>query len=391
MASPNFSEYIDLTIYDVDAFQVYNDAIVYARDAVPEFQPRTGTLEEAIMQAVSYNTALLSSQINRLPDGLMEGIARLAGLERREATFATGEATFEVFDDNGVTIPAGTVIAYEVINDDIVTAYPFETTADLVIPALSTTGTVQIQATDAGVYPAILGGQELELVSPAPGVVAVELTSAIFVGTDSETDTDYFNRAVQHFASLSDSLTTKTQILNYIRANYLSVGAVAVFDLTDPTGGLAWAGSDAPGYVTIVLSDTNGDALPTDQALAILEDVTSKTVAGLIIDTVSPAPATLVCEPTIVVYEGFVASEVRNAVDTYLESRLSTTGYDFSGRIIRNELLAEISNIPGVRYVSDLVLDSTMPSDLSVDAGTGDLLFYFKNGVPSATIEVTSV
>lgn len=390
MASPNFSEYIDLTIYDVDAFQVYNDAIEYARDAVPEFQPRTGTLEEAIMQAISYNTALLSSQINRLPDGLMEGIARLAGLERREATFALGEAVFEVFDDNGVTIPQGTVIAYETVSDDIVTTYAFETTADLVIPALETTGTVSIQATEAGVYPALLGGQELELVSPAPGVVSVELSSAIFVGTNSETDTDYFNRAVQHFASLSTSLTTKTQLLNFVKSRYPFIGAVAVFDLTDPEGSMTWDGPQEPGNVTIVLSDVVGEGLIAEQSSLVLSEIVEKTVAGLNIGIVPPTPVNLVCNPTIVVTDGFSGSEVRNAVEAYLQSRLSATGYDFSGRIIRNELIAEISNIPGVRYVSELVLDTMSPADLLVDVVTGDLSFVFKHGVPNASIEVMS-
>lgn len=389
MTSPNFSQYVDLTVYDVDAFQAYNDAIVYARDSVPEFQPRTGTLEEAIMQAVSYNTALLSSQINRLPNGLMEGIARLSGLERLEATFATGNATFEVFDDNGMTIPVGTVIAYETVDDDIVTTYTFETTADLIIPELSTTGTVAIRATNAGVYPALLAGQALELVSPAPGVVAVELDSAIFIGTDSETDIDYFNRAARHFASLSSALVTKTQLLNYIRNTYAYVGGLAVFDLTD-SGNLSWVAADAPGYVTVVLSDLTGSALTTPQVTEIIDDVSSKTVAGLSIDAVAPSPANVLCDVEISVSSGFVAADVRSAVEDYLTNRFSVIGYDFSGVIIKNEIIAAISNITGVRYVKNLALDSGSPGLLDVDPITGDLSFVMKNGTPNGVIDVTS-
>lgn len=391
MTSPNFSQYIDLTIYDVDAFEAYNDAIVYARDAVPEFQPRTGTLEEAIMQAIAFHTAVLSSQINRLPNGLMEGMARLAGLERLEATFATGTALFEVFDNNGATIPVGTVIAYEEINDDIITTYTFETTADLVIPALSTTGSVAIRATDAGVYPALLAGQELELVSPAPGVIATELDAAIFVGTNTETDIDYFNRATQHFASLSTALVTKTQLLNYIRAAYPYVGALAVFDLTDSSI-LAWSAPDAPGFVTIVLSNLSGTALTAGQVTEILEDVAAKTVAGLSIDAVSPDTINIECNVEIVVANGFVASEVRNAVDAYLENRLSPIGYNFSGQIIKNEILAAISNIAGVQYVKTLeFVDPALPSEVVVDLVTGNITFIYKNKAPIGVIDVTSV
>jgi hypothetical protein len=389
MTSPNFSQYVDLTIYDIDAFQVYDDAIVYARDAVPEFEPRPGTLEEAILQAISYNTALLSSQINRLPDGLMEGITRLAGLERREATFATGTAIFEIFDDNGITIPAGTIIAYEEINDDVVTSFPFETVTDLVIPAEQEFGTVAIRATDAGVYPALLGTQQMELISPAPGVVDVVLGESIFVGTNEETDLDYFNRATQHFASLSMALVTKSQILNYIKSQFPFVGAVAVFDLTDSGETLLWADAPTPGYVTIVLSNTSGEALGTTLNTEVMDDISSKTVGGLVLGSVAPVPVQIFCVVDIVVSSGFTSLEVRTAIEEYLEGRLSAVGYDFSGIIIKNELISGISNISGVRYVKSLILDhgDILRADIDAD---GNITFLHKNSVPLGDIEVTS-
>jgi hypothetical protein len=389
MTSPNFSEYIDLTIYDVDAFQVYNDAIVYARDAVPEFQPRTGTLEEAIIQAISFNTALISSQINRLPDGLMEGIARLSGLERLEATFATGQALFEVFDNNGVTIPAGTVIAYESINDDIIISYPFETVGDLVIPEGSTTGTVSIQATDAGVYPALLATQELELVSPAPGVIEIQLSAAISVGTNSETDADFLTRASRHFTSLSSALVTKNQLINFIKANYPSIGSVAVFDLTNPYGTLDWDEDLEPGYVTIVLTDASGIEISSAQSSQLIDDISSKTVAGLVVDSVEPASVGVSVEVDIVIADGYDSTETRNAVNAYLSNRLSTLGYDFSGTIIKNELISSVANITGVRYVKSLSMVSSDVLLLEED-GQGNLDFVKKNGVPNGNIEVTS-
>lgn len=390
MTSPNFSQYVDLTIYDIDAFQVYSDAIQYARDAIPEFQPRTGTLEDAILQAVAYNTALLSSQINRLPDGLMEGMARLAGLERREATFATGVAEFEVFDDNGVTIPVGTVIAYEEILDDIVTVYAFETTADLVIPALSTVGTVAIRATDAGVYPALLAGQQMELISPAPGVIDVSLFESISIGSNAETDIDFFNRAAQHFASLSTALVTKGQMLNYIKAKFPFIGAAAVFDLTNPSGSLAWDDPPVAGYSTIVLSDTTGAELSTSLASEVMDDIASKTIGGLIVGSVSPLPVNIICNVDIVISSGYDSTETRNAVEAYLASVLSTTGYNFSGVLIKNEIISGIANIPGVRYVKTIVLDHTSPSDAITDPSTGNISFVAKNAVPNGVIEVTN-
>jgi hypothetical protein len=388
MTSPNFSEYIDLTIYDVDAYQVYDDAIAYARNAVPEFQPRTGTLEEAIMQAISFNTALISSQINRLPDGLMEGMARLSGLERLEATFATGQAVFEVFDDNGVTIPTGTVVAYETVDDDIVTSFPFETVGDLVIAEGFTTGTVPIRGTEAGVYPALLATQELELVSPAPGVVEIQLESALSIGTNAETDADFFTRAARHFTSLSSALATKNHLVNFIKSNYPSIGAIAVFDLTDPSGSLDWDEVPEPGYVTIVLSDITGGELVGAQATSLIDDISSRTVAGLIVGATNPVPVSVEVTVDIVIADGYDSTETRNAVSAYLSSRLSTLGYDFSGTIIKNELISAVANITGVRYVRTLTL-SSVSLDLVTD-GDGNLDFVKKNGVPNGVVEVTS-
>lgn len=388
MASPDFSNYIDLTIYDLDPYSIYDEAIVYARTAVPEFSPRVGTLEDAIMQASAYNTALISSQINRLPDGLMEGIARLTGLERREATFATGTATIEVFDNNGVTVSAGTVVQYEVVIDDIVTSYPFETTVDLVIPEGDITGSVAIKALFAGQYPALLVGQALTLVSPAPSVISIELNDTLLIGSDQETDAQYFDRAAQHFASLSSTLTTKTQLANYIKSNYPNIPYFGVFDLTIYTD-LGWSAADAPGYVTIVAGNAIGAALTTDEHLALIDDITPKCVAGLSVETVSFDLVPLIVNCEIAIAQGYSALEVRTSVDEYLTNRLSYSGYDFSGEIAINELISSVANITGVRFVRSLDVTST-DVDYSYSPTTQTISFANKNNVPVADVQVTA-
>lgn len=390
MASPDFSNYVDLTIYDLDPFIIYTDAITYARTSLPEFSPRTGTIEDALVQAIAYNTALVSSQINRLPDGLMEGMARLSGLTRNEATFATGTVEIEVFDNNGVTVAAGTVVQYETITDDLVVTYAFETTADLVIPETETTGSVAIKGLFAGKYPALLAGQALTLVSPAPSVISVTLDSTLLVGTDTETDTEYFNRASQHFASLSSVLNTKTQMANYIKASYPSIPYFGVFDLTANTGGLAWDAADAPGYVTIVAGDTLGDALSTDDALALQTDLEERCVAGLTIAITAfdPVDIDVACE--IAILTGYSSLEVRTAVEEYLTTKLSYAGYNFSGSILKNELISGIANIAGVKYVSSIGFTST-DTDYSYDSGTETISFESKANVPNPNITVTAV
>ncbi len=390
MASPDFSNYVDLTIYDLDPFVIYNDAITYARTTLPDFAPRTGTLEDAIIQAVAYNTALVSSQINRLPSGLMEGMARLTGLTRNEATFATGAVEIEVFDNNGVTVPAGTVFQYETISDDLIVSFAFETTADLVIPETETTGTVAIKGLFAGKYPALLSGQALTLVSPAPSVVSVTLDSTLLVGTDAETETEYFNRAAQHFGSLSSVLNTKTQMANYIKSSYPNVPYFGVFDLTQNTDGVLWSASAAPGYVTIVAGDTLGNALSSGDALALQTDIEERCVAGLNIGITSFDPVDIAVSCSIAILTGFTSLQVRTAVDEYLTTKLSYAGYDFSGTIIKNEIISGVANIDGVKYVSDVSFTCS-DADYSFNSLTGVITFASKKNIPNADVTVTVV
>jgi len=51
MPSPDFSQYIDLTTDDRTAEDLYDEAVEYARIALPEFTPRVGTIEDSILQA----------------------------------------------------------------------------------------------------------------------------------------------------------------------------------------------------------------------------------------------------------------------------------------------------------------------------------------------------
>lgn len=387
MPSPDFSNYIDLTLYDIDPSSIYDEAIAYARTSVPEFSPRVGTLEDAIMQACAYNTSLIYSQINRLPDGLMEGLARLSGLERLEATFATGTVEIEVFDNNGATISAGTVIQYEVIADDIISSYPFETVTDLVIAEPDTTGTVAIKAIYAGQYPALLTGQALTLVSPAPAVISLSLASTLLVGTDTETDTEYFNRATQHFASMSSVLTTKIQLANYVKANYPNIPYFGVFDLTSTTD-LAWDAADAAGCVTLVVGNTVGENLSAGEKSSLLADLQTRCVAGLTITLADFSKVDMTVQCDIAILTGYSSLEVRTAVDEQLTNLLSYAGYNFNGSVIKNELISFVATIPGVKYVSDITFSS---SDPEVIIASGVTTLVNKNSIPNADVTVSVV
>lgn len=233
MASPNFTPYIDLTVNNKTITDVYDASVQYAQTALPEFNPRVGTIENALLEAVAHATGSLITTINTLPDGLMEGLLKLMGFSRVEATPSTASVSITLSVNTGATISAGTVFSYNVFDaEGVLTQYLYETIADLTIASGSTVGAASVTASDPSEYPDIPVGTELTVVSSTPFILTVTITSVATVGTDTETDSEYFDRAVTFLGSLSASIATASQLTNYIAVNYPTVSRFKVFDLT---------------------------------------------------------------------------------------------------------------------------------------------------------------
>lgn len=395
MTSPDFREYVDLTIYDTTPQILYDDSVTYAQTAMPEFDPRIGTIEDALLQGMAFVGAILATGINRLPNGLMEGILNLLGFARNEAQFATGTATITTSINTGTVIPKGTVFTYDVFEDGITTSYPFETNSDLVIASTFDEGEVAITATNAGQYPALLAGQTLTLVSQVPYVIAVELTDDIEVGADTETQTQFFNRGAQYLASLNATIATSAQMTNYIVANYTTVPVFKVYDLVNSTD-MLFATADAPGYVTVAVCNTDGGALTSTVKNDLLADLDDRCVAGLTISVVDMLNFTVQVNVSVSVLDGFTPSTVTDEVAAVLDSYLTYSGWDFAETINKNILIAKASQVPGVRYISSLAIvitGSTTYAEMEEVATveTGNVTILRAGVVPVGTAEVSAI
>ena len=53
MASPDFSDYVDLTPYDTTVANILEEGITQARALIPQWTPRVGQKETTIMEAVA--------------------------------------------------------------------------------------------------------------------------------------------------------------------------------------------------------------------------------------------------------------------------------------------------------------------------------------------------
>lgn len=233
MASPDFREYIDLTVNDIQPDDIYNLAREYAINSLPEFDPRTGTVEDAMLQAMAFVSGLVTGAINRLPNSLIEGMLRLFGFLRREATFATGSVIFSAIDDAGLTIPGGTQVAYNEIVEDGSILHIFETAFPVNIDQGDfESGPVQIIATEVGIKPVIADEEPLTILTPIGRLLDARFDGALIQGEESESDFSFFNRASTYFASLSAALATAEQTTSYILTSYPDAYRVKAYDLT---------------------------------------------------------------------------------------------------------------------------------------------------------------
>ena len=231
MPSPDFSDYIDLTINDLQPGDVYDAAVEYARTALPEFAPRPGTVEDAVLQATSYVAAETVGAINRLPDGLMEGVLRFMDILRNEATFGSASIEFTL-STAGETVPSGTIAIYETTDGDVRVQYPFELETEVTADAGATTVIGVATSQVAGILPTITPGTTLILAQPSAIVISAETVGSVTQGARPETQAEYFNRATTKLETLSAVLTTARQVENYILTTYSEVHRCKVYDLT---------------------------------------------------------------------------------------------------------------------------------------------------------------
>lgn len=150
-----------------------------------------------ILSAVARIGAEVVVLAGRVPLGIFSVMwgQRVLGVQPIAAIPATGTATFTLADTLGHTLPAGAQLD--------VNGVGFETSADLVVAAGSSTGTVGIVAVTAGT-----GGNDVQipatLVSPTyTWVSSVALPAPTSGGVDEETDDEYADRLADTTPTLS--------------------------------------------------------------------------------------------------------------------------------------------------------------------------------------------
>lgn len=475
--NPDFREYVDLTINDVSPTDIYNAAVDYAALALPEFSPRQGTVEDAMLQAMSYISGIMTGAINRLPNALMQGVLGLMGFARISEVTATGSVIFTSIDSTGLSIPAGTQVAFTETTESGSIQHIFQTTATGTIPVGQTTSDpVAIVSIEAGEKPVITDGDPMLILTASNKLLSAAFSGTLTQGSAAETDADYFSRGVTYLQSLTSALATTNQIDAFILSTFREAYRVKTYDLTTvgevegvkiyETSGLIGASlqvnintqvtpkpsagsairiygiskssfngvftvdsvsaSTSPesviffdntvgasagetyienyqvelldsvsygypnqlGQITTFVLDADGNPIAQAYRSSIEAAVQARTVAGLVHSVENALVLNFDVNATIAVQTGYVALDVRSAVDTVISAYLSPQQWDWSPIIRRNAIITRISQVPGVDYIDDLDITLTAGEPLAAIDGNGDIVFSYKGILPSANVTI---
>ena len=109
-ASPDLTPYVDLTLFDRTAQEIIDSAVLLAQIRLPDWTPREGNTEVAMIEAFALEVSEAVFAVNRLTSALVTAILGLYGLtaDPGDPAFCNGNIAAEcglagAIDDRAAT------------------------------------------------------------------------------------------------------------------------------------------------------------------------------------------------------------------------------------------------------------------------------------------------
>lgn len=400
----DFSRYVNLTIHDRDPGDLYREMIEVARTVMPEFTLRRGTVEDAIFQAVAYVGTVATNSVNRLPDGLMQGLVSLLGFQRNIGTRATATATVTLYGTTGGIIPLGTEFRYRYIDtvNGTTTDYLFVASEDVVVTASATpTAVVPLTCDIFGE----ISAPTINTTTLLPLSVDTEINTAVFTtftnGLPPLSDSEYLDSAKTYLESLSSTYVTSRQLESAILTTFPNVARCKVYDLTNAGQNTSLAYKPDRGVLTFIpdtaknVDNSNykglmsifvygfSGPLTSSEKSSIQSFVANTTIAGLDIGVFDFQTTSPTLSVTAKYDAAFNSADVQESIAVVIADYLSPQYYPYeelsvSSPAIRVSSLSNrlLAAVPGLLYVDSISM--TPPSALpytNATASSGAVLF----------------
>ena len=345
--NPDFVRYTDLRLLDKDPEDVYNAALLVLQTRNPDWVPESTNIEVMLLEAMSMLVAEAIFSVNQLPKIQVQAQLALLGVERNAGTQPTVTVEFETVGTAGITIPAATTVVLTLETGDV---YEFETDSQLIIPADSSTGTITATAIQYGsLANGTPSGTTLDLRSDIVDIFGVTTTTDVANGADAEEDEAWLERGIQRLQRLTETLVVPQHFTNYALEN-TNVSRATTIDAYEPPSGTP--GSDG-GHVTVFVYGSSG-ALTTEQKNDLKAEMEEISSANLIIHIEDPDVVSVDIEVDVVKFPSYETATVEDNITAALDDYLSEQSWDWNQYVRCNELIALVSNVDGVDYVSVL-------------------------------------
>ena len=362
--------YIKIPI-DVDPPTLAQSVFDYITNQAPLWVPNDNNLDVWIIRAVTQ----LASENRSIASDVQDDIFRyfgasLVGLPPIDAVSATTTTTWTMIDSYGHTIPAGTLVA---VYDQLGNSVPFQTVADVTVPAGSTAtgaGQVTISAVQPGSAASGLGasGAAAGLIDVLDWVQSITLNGPTAGGVDDETDADYLNRLVTRLQGLSQRPILPADFSAMaLQADTAVYRAVAIdgFNPADST-------YNNQRMVAVAAVDQNGNAVSSVVKNEIDTLLQANREVNFVVNVIDPHYTTINVVVTIHVLTGYdpaatdanVTTAIHSLLDpanwgldpTYTDSTAWQTWIE-TPTLYYNKAITAISNTQGVGRVVSLTLN----------------------------------
>lgn len=374
--SPDYTQFVDLTIYDKTPEDIYEAALQTLQSRIPDWVPTSTNIETMLLEALAVEVGESVFTLNRIPESMVRVLLSLYGVELDPGQPPTVTLQFTAQDADGYVIPAGTEVSILMSDGEYMS---FFTDIALTIPAASLTGTVAATATvNTDVANGIAIGTNAELVDAVVGVESVETSTQVTGGTLPESLASWTARGVQRLRRLVDTLVIPQ---HFIQASLEEPGVVRAnaIDNYDPTAYIPGEPGDHPGNITVVVYGDNAPLSSGDKA-DLQDSLEQRANANLIVHVIDPTITTVDVTATIGINPTAVEADVIDAVEARLQEYLSPNTWPWAGTVRVNELISVIDQVPGVSYVGAV----TEPS-ADIVLGEGESL------VEAGTLTITAV
>lgn len=297
------------------------------------------------------------------------------GIERFEATYATGLITFNNPTDNSY----GPEAAGDVVVRNPVTGATYESTESLTLPPSSSV-TIAVRCQQQGSFGTSESGQITELQSPS--FSGVEITNSLpLVGSDEEEDEALRTRCSEKAAARSPNGPREAYgyfARSAIRADGTTIGVTRVKAVLADDGLLHV-------YVALPTGAVSGDADDPDTDLGAIHDTLQRNAAPLDTTEITHSAVELPLNVNYVAYvyntAGYTVDQIQLAIRDSLRAMMTATPiggnlFEGQGYLFLSDVYRAIgaASIEGVRLPIFRVVINFPAGDTAIASGSVPLL-----------------